>query len=357
MKRCCLMLFFALLLTLPAQAADIPQELERAVPEAAEELLPRDAGSAASFSAGVQSILEGAAEQGKSILRKALRGAAKVLLVAVLCGAVECFAQGAGGKSPSFLPVAGGLAVTVLTTGSLGELIGLGSETIAQLNDFSRVLLPTLAAASAVGGAAVSASAQQVTAVFLVSILIALIDGVLVPLCYLYIGVLAAGSCLQESRLEAIAAGLKKVITWTLTTSLLLFTIYLSAARILTGGADAAAVKVTKAAISGAVPVVGSIISDAAETVLAGAGLLRSTIGIFGTLAILAACAIPFLRLGIQYLLYKGTAFLAAAVGAPWLCKLIDGLGGAFGLVLGMTGSCAVLLLVSVLSFAAAVTP
>ena len=41
---------------------------------------------------------------------------------------------------------------------------------------------------------------------------------------------------------------------------------------------------------------------------------------------------------------------MAGAVGAPGLCKLIDGLGGAFGLILAMTGSCALLLLVSVLS-------
>ena len=46
---------------------------------------------------------------------------------------------------------------------------------------------------------------------------------------------------------------------------------------------------------------------------LAGAGLLRGTIGVFGMLAVLAACAYPFLQLGIQYLLYKLTAFLASA--------------------------------------------
>ena len=115
--------------------------------------------------------------------------------------------------------------------------------------------------------------------------------------------------------------------------------------------------KVAKAAVSGAVPVVGGIIAEATETVLAGAGMLKNTIGVFGMLAILAACAYPFLQLGVQYLLYKLSAFLAAAVGAPELCKLIDGLGGAFGLVLGMTGSCALLLLVSVLSSVAAVTP
>ena len=74
-------------------------------------------------------------------------------------------------------------------------------------------------------------------------------------------------------------------------------------------------------------------------------------------LAILAACAYPFLQLGIQYLLYKLSAFLASVIGTPGLCKLIDGLGGAFGLVLGMTGSCALLLLISVLSSVAVVTP
>ena len=52
-------------------------------------------------------------------------------------------------------------------------------------------------------------------------------------------------------------------------------------------------------------------------------------------LAVLAACAYPFLQLGVQYLLYKLSAFLAAAVGPPGLSKLIGGLGGAFGLVLG----------------------
>ena len=170
-------------------------------------------------------------------------------------------------------------------------------------------------------------------------------------------GVLTAAACLPEGRLGALAAGLKKTVTWLLTSLLLAFTVYLSLVRVISGTADSAAVKVAKAAISGAVPVVGGIIADASETVLAGAGMLRGTIGAFGTLAVLSACAYPFLQLGAQYLLYKLTAFLAGAVGAPGLCRLIDGLGGAFGLILGMTGSCAVLLLVSILASVGAVMP
>ncbi len=357
MKQWICLIFLLLALTVDARAAELPEDLTDALPEAAEDMLDiGDLSSPEGFSHGLAGIAKRVSGEVKAVLRQRLRGAASILLVAVACGVVDGFAQGTG-KGPAFLPMAGALAVTLLTAGSLEDLIGLGAETIRELNVFSKALLPTLAAATAASGAVTTATFQQVTTVFLADLLMELIDGLLIPMVYLYIGALAAGACLPENRLGAIAEALKKIVTWILTTALLLFTVYLSTVRVIAGAADGASVKVAKAAISGAVPVVGGIIAEAAETVLAGAGMLKNTIGVFGMLAILAACAYPFLQLGVQYLLYKLSAFLAAAVGAPELCKLIDGLGGAFGLVLGMTGSCALLLLVSVLSSVAAVTP
>lgn len=359
MKRLLCLLGAVLTLTVGAWAAELPRDLTKAVPDAAEELLRgEDFSGTEGFASGIAALLEKAGGQIGTVLRQRVRGAASILLVVILCGTVEGFRAGAdGGKAAPFLPMAGALSVTLLTAGSLDSLIGLGVETIGELDTFSKALLPTLAAAMAASGQVSAAAFQQVTTVFFVDLLMDLISGLLLPLVYLYIGVLAASACLPESRLAALADGLKKVVTWLLTTALLVFTVYLSVARIIAGTADSATVKVAKAAVSSVVPVVGSIIAEASETVLAGAGMLKSTVGIFGTLIILASCAYPFLQLGIQYLLYKLTAFLAGAVGAPGLCKLIDGLGGAFGLVLGMTGSCAVLLLVSVLSSVAAVVP
>lgn len=65
-------------------------------------------------------------------------------------------------------------------------------------------------------------------------------------------------------------------------------------------------VKAAKFTMSSLVPVVGGILSDAAETVLAGAGILKNAVGVFGMLAVLAMCVVPFLQLGIHYLAYKG---------------------------------------------------
>ena len=342
-----------LALTTSAAAADLPAELERAAPEAAEDLTGGDLSGGTGFAQGVGNILDRLADQVGDVVRERTRGAAAVLLVVVLCGVVEGFAQGTGGKGP----MAGALSITLASAGSLDSLMGLGSRTIGELADFSQALLPTLAAATAASGAVTTATVQQVSTVFFVDLLLRLIRQLLLPLVYLYIGLLTAAACLPENRLGAIAEALKKLVTWILTTALLVFTIYLSIVRIISGSADSATVKVAKAAISGVVPVVGGIIADASETVLAGAGMLKNTIGVFGMLAILAACAYPFLQLGVQYLLYKLTAYLASVVGAPGLCKLIDGLGGAFGLILGMTGGCALLLLISVLASVGAVMP
>ena len=123
-----------------------------------------------------------------------------------------------------------------------------------------------------------------------------------------------------------------------------------------TGSADALSAQLARSAIATAVPVVGGIISDAADTVLAGAGVMRQSIGVVGTLTILATCILPFLKLGVQYLLLKLSAFFAATVAPTPLVKLVDSLSTAFGLVLGMTGAAALLLLISVASSVMAVS-
>ena len=355
MKKVILLLLLLWALTVPAWGTELPREVRDALPAAAEDITEHMDDSA-SFSEGLSLLWERACGYLTDALRESISGGVLLLAAAVLCALTEECMDAAGGKV-HFVPMAGALAVTLAAAGSVRTMMGLGRETVEELNTFSKALLPTLSAAVAASGGILSASVRQVATVFFVDLLIRLIDRVCLPLVYLYIGVVTAAACLPENRLGALAEGVKKVVTWLLTGAVLAFTAYLSVVRVITGSADAVTVKMAKAAISGVVPVVGGIISDASETVLAGAGMLKNTIGIFGTLAILAACAYPFLQLGVQYLLYKLTAFLAGAVGAPGLCKLIDGLGGAFGLILGMTGSCALLLLVSVLATVGAVTP
>ena len=299
---------------------------------------------------GARSLLGRASEYLPGVVRDALRSALMLLVVVLLCAAAEGV-QAAG--MPGGMPVcvmAGALAITGLAANDMTVMLGLGRSTIDKMQGFGQVLLPVMAAFTAATGSVGAAAARQVATAMFSSVLLTLIDKLLVPLVYAYVTACTAYAAVGNPGLKKVADILKWIVTTSLTTLLIVFVTYLSLSGTFAGTADAAALKATKMAISNAVPVVGRIISDAAETVLIGAGLLKNTVGLFGMLAVLALCIVPFLHLGVHYLTYKISAALAATLAHGRLSELIGGIGTAFGLILGMTGACTLLLLISMLS-------
>ena len=130
---------------------------------------------------------------------------------------------------------------------------------------------------------------------------------------------------------------------------LAVFVTFLSLSGVLAGSADRMAVRVGKTVISGAVPVVGGILSEATEALLAGAGALRSTLGVLGVLTVLALCLAPLVHLAVQYLLYRAAAFFCGMAGSDTLSGFLEQLSSAFSLMLAMTAGGAFLLLASFL--------
>ena len=332
-----------------ALAAELPRDLIDAAPEAAA-LLSDDPADGFGFTSGVRILLEGALDDLKGYLFSGIRAVGAIMAGVVLLGAVESAAPAGKDLLGRYSTAIGALWVTAMAAGELDSLMGLGGETIQSISQLSKFLLPTLAAAEAASGGITAASVRQVAAVFFSDILLTIIDKILLPAVYLYIGTAAAGAVLEGDAMDRIGELLKKGISWTLGGLLALFMTYLSISGAVAGAADAQAVKAAQSAMSAAVPVVGGILSEAAESILAGAGVLKSMAGTMGTLALLGICLLPFLRLGCQYLLYQGASVVAAAAGPPKLTKLIARLGDAFALVLAMTGASAVLLLISLLS-------
>ena len=341
------------LLVVPVQAASVPDSVTDALPpEAAARLEGLDEGTDhTAWSEGLSRLWQEARQYLGDALREKASGAALLLGVVLLCSVAESFFAAAEQPSvPRYVSMAGAMAITLTAAGDFKQLMGLGVETLEELDIFAKALLPTLSAAVAASGGMVSAGAKQVATVFFTNLLLSVIRKVLLPLLYGCIVAAAADAMIPGHSLKKIGVGIRKGVTWALTGVMLLFTGFLTLTGAASSAADALTMQMTRSAISAAVPVVGSIISDATGTVLAGAGMLKSAVGVFGMLAVLAICLTPFLTIAVQYLLYKLAAFLAGTMTAGPLEDLIDALGSAFGLMLGMTGSCALLLLISITS-------
>ena len=332
------------LLVTPAQASVIPDSVTEALPpEAAAHLEGLDeTPDHTTWSEGLARLWRDTQQQLGEALREKASGAALLLGVVLLCGVAESFFTAAEQPSvPRFVPMAGALAITLTAAGDLQQMMGLGVETMEELDVFAKALLPTLSAAAAASGGAITAGTRQVATVFFANLLLSVIRKLLLPLLYCCITAAAADTMAPDHGLKKIGAGISKAVTWALTATMVVFTGFLTLTGAATGAADALSL---------------IHISEPTGTVLAGAGVLKNAVGIFGMLAVLAICLTPFLNMAVQYLLYKLTAFLAGIVTQGALAELINALGTAFGLMLGMTGSCALLLLISITSAVSAVT-
>lgn len=353
MRKVLIFCALALLCALPALGAEVSVPgLDQIWAEADSCGVNREA----SLDEGLSGLFAAALDQIGGLFQASLATAMKLVAVVLLCALAESAREGEE-TALQGVTLAGVLAITALTLTDMDTMIGLGRDTLGRMESFSALLLPAMAVLTAATGGVTAAAARQGATVLFSQLLIAVMDRLLVPLVYAFVAASCAYAAVGNPGMKKVAELLKSAVTFLLTALLLAFVGYLTASGAIAGSVDAAAVKAAKLAISRAIPVVGGILADASESVLAGAGALRGAVGLVGMLVVLALCLTPFLRLAMQYLVYKGAAALCATVAQPKLSGLIDAIGSAFGLVLGMTGAGALVLLVSIVSAVSAVTP
>ncbi len=245
----------------------------------------------------------------------------------------------------------GALMVGCLLLRQTDTFVHLSKEVIGELSNYGKLLLPVMATALAAQGGTTGAGAIYAGTLLFDTVLTSAISFLLIPLVYIYIALSFANAAFGNETLKELRAFVKWITTWALKIILYVFTGYIGITGVISGTTDAAAIKAAKLAISGVVPVVGSIISDASETILVSAGLMKNAVGIYGLIAIASVWIGPFLQVGIQYLLLKATAAVSTVIGGKDRAVLVRDFSVAMGFLLAMTGAVCVMLLISVVCF------
>lgn len=341
MKKLILVLLLLSGLVAPVRA----EELEApAVPNSVQDLMPPDTES---FGEGLLYVLKSAIATLQPEIAQGCGICLSVLAVTLLTSVVS----GYSGGSKRITELAGAVAVACLLLGNANILIADGADTVRQLSEYGKLLLPVMATAMAAqGGISASAAIYTGTAVF-DGILCGLISGIMVPMIYIFLALSVGNSAIGEDLLKRLGDFAKWLVSWCLKTVMYIFTGYITITGVVSGSADQAALKAAKLTISGAVPVVGGILSDASEAVLVSAGVVKNAVGVYGLLAIAAIAMGPFLRIGVQYLLLKMTAAVCGVFGNKRTAELVGDFASAMGLLLAMTGAVCLILLISMVCF------
>lgn len=335
------MVMLSVLLAVPvsAKAIELPP-----TPEEALEMIPEEPKN---FGEGLLELLNKAFLKVRPDLADAGRSALGAFSVVILVSLVESCSETSAKPADLF----GAMCIAVLLLGNTRSLIGLADKTIQELSEYGKLLLPVMTAALAAQGGITASTALYVgTSAFHV-FLAELLHSVMLPLVYLFLAGAVANCAIGEDTLKELKDQLKKGAEWVLKIIAAIFLSYLSLTGIISGTADAVALKAAKTAISAAVPVIGGTLANASESILVGAALVKNTAGISGIYVILALFLHPFLKIGSHYLVLKGTSLICGIFDAKRLSQLIGDFTAAMGLLLAMTGCMCLLLLTSMICF------
>ena len=302
-------------------------------------------------------LLENTASDGQNAVKSALRSLTRVAIVIVLTAIARGVSGAVGGTVDPVIDMAGALGCAAVLLSDFTGVLSLCRDTLQQISVFSATLQPVLATVLSVGGSAATATTLQLATMIVFDLVIRVVNLLLVPAVCAYLAIAAVDAATGNGMLHGIADGIRSLTSGALKLILTLFTAYLAIAGGVSGSVDRMALKTAKFAVSGAVPVVGGIISDATETMLTGASLLKNAVGVFGMLCVTAICIVPFLRAGACYLCYRAGAAVLSPLCSKSLAGLLSSVGTGFGLLLGMLSTCSVILYLELVYVVAMVKP
>ncbi len=175
----------------------------------------------------------------------------------------------------------------------------------------------------------VAGTGAAVTSVSMSSLLLAAAEGityiasfVVLPLMGGYLAISISGSVSPIMKRSGIAEIIKRIAFWIMALISTVFVGILGIQTAVNASADTLASKTVKFIVGSSVPLAGGVISEAINTVTASMGLLKSSVGIYGAVA-LGAILLPLVA---ELIIWRGVLLISSIMAELFALPQISGL-------------------------------
>ena len=239
--------------------------------------------------------------------------------VVVLVGLVKGTAAAENFSEP--LNIVIGCAVAITVFASSAGVISQGMSAVEATSDFMLALIPVLAGIITAAGNPTLALTYGSFAMAAAQAAAQTAGNIIMPLCGAFSAFGVSASLSPELKLIKLADMIKKLTIGVLSFIAAAFSAVLGLKSLLAGSADTLASKGIKLALSSAVPIVGSV------------SLLKSTVGVFGVIAVVMIDLPVVLQLTARIILLKLLGVLSSSMGDDTTGEVLDTLSSALTVI------------------------
>ncbi len=239
------------------------------------------------------------------------------------------------------------LAGAGVLLGSFETVLNSVWKAVDSVQVFMLSFVPVYGAVVAAGGSPVGALSYQTTLLAAAEVLTLAMRNLVLPVLLVSLALGCVGTVADGFCLSAFSQSFYRVVLWGLGLFSAVFSGVLSMQQMVAAAGDSVSSRVVKFSLSGFVPVVGGALSEAYATVMGCAGLLRSTVGCFGLLAVVLLVLPPLLTcVGWNICLSVG-GNAAALFGLTALQKLCACIAGAVRVLIAVLAVYGLIMIVS----------
>ncbi len=240
------------------------------------------------------------------------------------------------------------LVIISITIKSFIIAINIGRETIDLMVSFMQALMPVLLTMLvAVGGITTSAFFSPVI-LGAVAFTGTLIKNIIMPLI-LFSAVLAIVNNLSSKiQIGKMSGLIKQAAGLMLGFILTVFVGVISIQGVTAATIDGVTIRTTKFAVDKFVPIVGSFLSDAIDTVVGCSLLVKNAIGSMGLIFILLLCMVPMIKILALIIIYKLSAALIEPISDDGLVDCLNSMGNSLVFLFAAVVSVAIMFFITI---------
>lgn len=226
--------------------------------------------------------------------------------------------------------------------------IDLAGDTIDNMVDFIFSLIPVLMVLLSSLGSFSTAALFQPVVIFGINFFSMVIRNFVFPLIFFSTVLALVHSISPRLKVDKLANFFRDLCAWTLGLMITLF-ITLVCVKGLTGVmGDAVTLKTAKYLSSTFIPVIGKVLSDAAETVVGASLLFKNGLGLAGVIVLVMLALFPILKLFVLFFIYRMVAALVQIVGESGLGDCLTAMGNSLMLIIASVAGVTLIFFIAV---------
>ena len=282
-------------------------------------------------------------------IKTALTTIASVMVVVIIHSILKAISENLGNENVSKIAyyIEYILIITLVMT-NFSSIINEMKQAVQNLTGFANTLIPLMITLMITTGNIVSSGMLQPILLLLITFISNFMTNILIPIALVSTALGIISKISDQAQVGKLSKFLNSSMVWILGTVLTLFVSITSLEGGLTASVDGVTAKAAKTAISSVVPVIGSILGDAVNTIVGCSNIIKNAVGIVGIVVILAICLKPILELAVLTVTYYLGAALCQPIADEKVVGILEQMGGTFKIFLAVMFALTALLIIGI---------